>query len=60
MDVPEVRYAKSGDVNIAYQIVGGGPFDLVVVLGAVSHLEVWWEEEERASSLIAWRASRGC
>ena len=26
---PETRYAKSGDVNIAYQVVGGGPFDLV-------------------------------
>ncbi len=51
MDVPEVRYSRSGDVNIAYQVVGDGPFDLVVVLGAVSHLEVWWEEEERASFL---------
>ena len=49
MDVPEVRYARSGDVNIAYQVVGDGPFDLVIVLGSVSHLEVWWEEEERAS-----------
>jgi class 3 adenylate cyclase len=49
MDVPEVRYAKSGNVSIAYQAVGDGPFDLVVVLGSVSHVEQWWEEEERAS-----------
>jgi class 3 adenylate cyclase/pimeloyl-ACP methyl ester carboxylesterase len=49
MSVPEVRYAKSGNVNIAYQVIGDGPFDLVVVLGAVSHVEQWWEEEERAS-----------
>ncbi|HUF02524.1 MAG TPA: adenylate/guanylate cyclase domain-containing protein [Gaiellaceae bacterium] len=35
-----VRYAKSGDVNIAYQVTGDGPFDLVVVAGFFSHLEV--------------------
>ncbi len=40
---PETRYAKSGDVNIAYQVVGDGPFDLVVVPGWVSHLELAWE-----------------
>lgn len=42
--VPETRYAKSGDVNIAYQVVGDGPFDLVTVPGWVSHLEFAWEE----------------
>ena len=31
--VPETRYARSGDVHIAYQVVGEGPFDLVVVPG---------------------------
>ncbi len=41
---PETKYAKSGDVNIAYQVVGDGPFDLVVVPGFASHLEVAWEE----------------
>ncbi len=40
---PETRYAKSGDVNIAYQVVGDGPFDLVLVPGFFSHLEVDWE-----------------
>ncbi|HEY7472320.1 MAG TPA: adenylate/guanylate cyclase domain-containing protein [Gemmatimonadota bacterium] len=40
---PETRYAKSGDVNIAYQVVGEGPMDLVYVPGWVSNLEVSWE-----------------
>ncbi|HEY6585475.1 MAG TPA: alpha/beta hydrolase, partial [Gaiellaceae bacterium] len=39
---PETRYAKSGDVNIAYQVTGEGPFDLVFVPGYVTHLEVHW------------------
>ncbi len=41
---PETRYARSGDVNIAYQVVGEGPRDLVYVPGWVSNLEVLWEE----------------
>jgi hypothetical protein len=41
---PETRYAKSGDVHIAYQIVGNGPLDLVVVPGFISHIEWLWEE----------------
>ena len=41
---PVTKYAKSGDVNIAYQIVGEGPIDLVFVPGWVSHLEYMWEE----------------
>jgi pimeloyl-ACP methyl ester carboxylesterase len=40
---PETRYARSGDVNIAYQVVGDGPFDLVFVPGYVTHLEVQWK-----------------
>jgi class 3 adenylate cyclase len=39
----ETRYAKSGDVNIAYQIVGDGPFDLVYVPPAVSNVELVWD-----------------
>ena len=42
---PETHYTKVGDVHIAYQVVGDGPLDLVVVPGWVSHLEVqYWEE----------------
>jgi pimeloyl-ACP methyl ester carboxylesterase len=41
---PRTRYTRSGDVNIAYQVVGDGPRDLVYVSGWVSHLEIMWEE----------------
>ena len=37
--IPPVRYARSGDVNIAYQVLGDGPLDLVFVMGWVSHIE---------------------
>ena len=38
-----IQYARSGDVNIAYQVTGDGPFDLVFVAGFFSHLEIDWE-----------------
>ncbi len=41
---PETRYAKSGDVHIAYQVLGHGPFDVVFVQGFISNLEVHWED----------------
>ncbi len=47
----ETRYAKSGDVNIAYQVTGGGSLDLVLVPGFVSHLENDWEEPRSAHFL---------
>jgi class 3 adenylate cyclase len=46
MDVPETRYAKSGDVRIAYQVVGSGSIDLVYVPGFVSNVELFWEMPE--------------
>src|SRR2546427_11676672 len=48
---PETRYAKSGDVNIAYQVVGEGPFDLVYGPGWVSNVEMMWAEPYRADFL---------
>ena len=42
--VPPTHYARSGDVNIAYQVLGDGPLDLVFVMGWVSHLEYFWTE----------------
>jgi len=39
---PQARYARSGDVNIAYTVVGDGPFDLVYIQGWVSHAELAW------------------
>ncbi len=47
----ETRYAKSGDVHIAYQVVGEGPLDLVLVPGWVSHVEYAWEEPSLAAFL---------
>ncbi|MFQ5830962.1 MAG: alpha/beta fold hydrolase, partial [Candidatus Methylomirabilia bacterium] len=41
---PETKYARSGDINIAYQVAGAGPFDLVLVPRWVSHIEYAWEE----------------
>ena len=43
MDMPETRYARSGDVSIAYQVAGDGPFDVVFVPGYVSHVELGWD-----------------
>src|SRR5947207_13297258 len=57
MSTPPTRYAKSGDASIAYQVVGDGPIDLVLVLGFATHLELQWEMPpiarflERISSL---------
>jgi len=43
MEMPETRYAHSGDVAIAYQVLGEGPFDVVLTPGAVSHVELVWD-----------------
>ncbi|MBV9166904.1 MAG: adenylate/guanylate cyclase domain-containing protein, partial [Solirubrobacterales bacterium] len=40
---PQTRYALSGDVHIAYQAIGEGPFDLVFVPGFVTHVELQWK-----------------
>jgi pimeloyl-ACP methyl ester carboxylesterase/class 3 adenylate cyclase len=48
---PQTRYAQSGDVSIAYQVVGDGPIDLVFVMGWVSHLDYFWAEPSFARFL---------
>ena len=48
---PETRYARSGDVNIAYQVPGDGPRDLVLVPGWLSNIEVFWEDPGMARFL---------
>jgi pimeloyl-ACP methyl ester carboxylesterase len=45
---PTIRYAKSGDVHVAYQVFGDGAVDLVFVPGFISHLETWWSEPRHA------------
>jgi class 3 adenylate cyclase len=49
--VPQTRYAKSGDVHIAYQVVGDGPRDLVFLSGLWTHVEHQWEEPSFARFL---------
>jgi pimeloyl-ACP methyl ester carboxylesterase len=49
---PDTRYAKSGDVHIAYQVFGEGPINLVIVPGFVSNIEVFWEQPELARNLL--------
>jgi len=48
---PQTRYAKSGEVNIAYQVVGDGPFDLVFVPGFIPHLDLQWADPRIARFL---------
>ena len=39
----QTKYAKSGDVHIAYRIFGDGPRDIVLMPGTLSHVELYWE-----------------
>src|SRR5947209_8479637 len=48
MTPPETRYARSGDVHIAYQVFGNGSLDLVWVPGFTSNIEIFWEFSEFA------------
>jgi class 3 adenylate cyclase len=51
VDVPEPRYARSGDLNIAYQVVGEGPVDVVIVPTNFSNIELLWELPSQAGFL---------
>ncbi len=52
MEMPPIRYAHSGEVNIAYQITGeGNPFDLVLAPGTMSHLAISWSEPRLAQTI---------
>jgi pimeloyl-ACP methyl ester carboxylesterase len=53
MEMPETQYTRSGDVNIAFQIVGDGPVDLLWIPGSAQHLELAWEEPHRRAWLEA-------
>ena len=48
---PKTQFTRSGDVHIAYQVLGEGPFDLVYVPGWISHVELAWEEPTLARFL---------
>jgi pimeloyl-ACP methyl ester carboxylesterase len=47
--LPETRYAMSGEISIAYQVVGDGPHDIVFIPGFVSNVELVWNIAARAT-----------
>ena len=51
MESAETAYARSGDLNIAYQVLGAGPPDLVYISGDFNHVELDWENERFARFL---------
>ena len=59
MAVPVTRYARSGDVSLAYQVVGDGPLDLLFLPGWISQIEQLWEAPAVRRFLEAWRCSAG-
>ena len=46
---PKLNYARNGDINIAYQVIGEGPIDLLVIPPFVSHLDLYWAAPKTAS-----------
>jgi class 3 adenylate cyclase/pimeloyl-ACP methyl ester carboxylesterase len=48
---PETRYAKKGETSIAYQVVGDGPVNLVLVNGLVSHMALFWSDPAASAML---------
>jgi pimeloyl-ACP methyl ester carboxylesterase/DNA-binding CsgD family transcriptional regulator len=58
MGLPVTRYARSGEVHIAWQSLGDGPVDLIFIPGWVSHVEASWRFPEVASFLRA--LAQGC
>ena len=50
MEIPETRYARSGDAYIAYQVAGDGPFDLLQLPGGFQNVELWWESKHRVEA----------
>src|SRR4051812_39104070 len=49
--LPDTKFTQSGELSIAYQVLGHGPFDLLIVPGFVSHLEEAWEDPSYARFL---------
>jgi class 3 adenylate cyclase len=67
VELPETRYARSGKVSIAYQVLGEGPPDLVFVPGLISNVEYAWQQPAVAEwlrslaslSRVMWFDKRG-
>ena len=54
-----IRYAKNGALNVAYQVLGDGPIDLILSPGWVTHLDLAWDIPPWPVSLSAWLPSPG-
>lgn len=54
MERPPTRYAESGGVQVAYQVTGDGPFDLVIAPGTASHLDFDWEHQVFRGPIERW------
>ena len=59
MDTPRTQYAKSDGVNVAYKVVGDGPFDLVYSPGSLSHVDLAWRIPTFSRLLRGLADSRG-
>jgi hypothetical protein len=57
--ISDVRYERSGDVSIAYQVVGEGPLDLVFVRGITGDLLSTWEQPLLSDTSSAWPRTDG-
>jgi hypothetical protein len=55
---PDTRYAKSGEVNIAYQAFGEGPINLVFAPPFVSNIENYWNAPDLLAGCFVWEATR--
>jgi hypothetical protein len=56
---PETKYARLGGDRIAYQVLGEGPPDLVLVRRSYGHIDIAWETPGSACSFEGWRPSAG-
>jgi class 3 adenylate cyclase len=46
VSAPKIQYATSGDIHLAYQVVGEGPIDLVCIWGSITNLNVLWDDPD--------------
>ena len=53
MQIPQTKYAQSGEVYIAYQTFGEGPLDIVICPGFVSNVEWYWDEHRAHQWLLS-------
>jgi hypothetical protein len=57
--MPGIKYASSGDLQIAYQVVGDGPVDVVLAVDWASNIELVWENPRLSGSCAGLPATGG-